>query len=100
MGRNYGLTRREASKGMRCEHTYKRDCGRARKVFLITAITAVAVILALLFADSQERREVLSNKLHHTETVLVSYMTHGTIESEDTIFTCAAKTYEMPKGGV
>lgn len=33
----------------------------------------------------------------HTSALLASYMTHGAVESQDTIYMCGKKTYEVPK---
>ncbi len=97
MARNFGLTRREVAKGMRCEHQFKRDRSELRKTLLIVLITLLAVLATYFLRGEQKISLKMLAKLDHTEKLLGSYMTHGAVESDTTIYTCAAKTYEVPK---
>lgn len=98
MGRNFGLKPKDTARGMRCDWQYKRDCGARVKAALVVAITLVALVAVYALVNVIDAKAVEVVKLDHTEKLLASYMTHGAVESEDTIFTCAAKAYEMPKG--
>lgn len=97
MGRNFGLSRRESAKGMRCEWSFKRDRAALRKTILIVAVTVIACILAYAFLTTQKAKFKVFAKLQHTEKLLVSYMTVGAVQDSTTIYTCANKAYEMPK---
>lgn len=98
MGRNYGLTRREAAKGMRCNWQFKRDRAALRKTVLTVVITLLAVAFTYAFLTKQKVIEKVAAKLDHTEKLLTSYMTVGAVQDADTIYTCANKAYELPKG--
>ncbi len=96
--RNWGLKRRDAKKQLRCEWQYKRDNAAKRKTILIVAITLMAVALTYSYLRSGKAGAKLAAKLDHTERLLASYMTVGAVQDADTIYTCAAKAYELPKG--
>ena len=98
MTRNYGLKPKDKAQGLRCKRQFHMDLllfvrnGAA----VLTVITLIVLVYALM--GSLDARAVDVGKLEHTEKLLVSYMNTGAVESEDTIFTCAHKAYEMPKG--
>ena len=105
MTRNYGLKPKDKAQGLRCKRQFHMDLllfvrnGAA----VLTVITLIVLLYALMGSlDAQavevDARAVEVGKLDHTEKLLVSYMNHGAVEDATTIYTCANKTYEMPKG--
>lgn len=98
MTRNFGLRPILARQGMRCATQYKRDVWSKIKALILLAVIIACLIAAYGWMFAAEAKASAEASLNHTEKLLVSYMTTGAVQDEDTIYTCAAKAYELPKG--
>lgn len=102
MTRNFGLKKREAVKGLRCEWQYKRDCRGRVKAALIIAITLIALIAVYAFIGSQDakagveaEKAVVVVKFAKVDSMLAHCLNGGTFKvNEKDAIKCGLPIYE------
>lgn len=79
------------------------DKARAKLLLsLVHSAQIVVVLLALLalygWMSARDATAEAEDKELKTSALLASYMTNGAVQDRTTIYTCAARAYELPKG--